>query len=74
MKQIALSADRRLIEETQHRAETEDTTLNEKFQRWHSDSVGRTKQADTAFATIKTLRDQLSTDGRKSTREEMNER
>lgn len=74
MRHITLSADERLIEAAQHQAEAEHTTLNEQFQRWLSDYVGRKKQADAAFATIKTLRSQLSTDGRKFTRDEMNER
>lgn len=74
MKHITLSADERLIEAAQHRAETEQTTLNEQFQRWLSDYVGRRKQAEAATTTLKELREQLRTGGRKFTREEMNDR
>ena len=73
MKHITLSADECLIEAAQHRAETEQTTLNEQFQRWLSDYVGRRKQAETAFATLKALREQVSTGGRKFTRDNMAE-
>lgn len=41
---------------------------------WQSNYVGRRKQADIAFATLKALREQLSTGGRKCTREDMAER
>ncbi len=74
MKNITLSADENLIEAARARAQTEGTTLNEKFRLWLDGYVGRRQQADAAIATIRALRGRLATGGRKFTRGEMNER
>ena len=74
MKNITLSADENLIEAARHRAANEQTTLNEQFRRWLADYVGRRRQAEAAVATIEALRRELSTGGRRFTRDEMNER
>ena len=72
MKRIT-SADQNLIEAARQRAARERTTLNDQFRCWLADYVGR-GQAEAAAATVKALRRQLSTGGRRFTRDEMNER
>ncbi len=74
MKNITLSADERLIEAARERARAEHTTLNEQFRLWLADYVRREQQAERAMATIRELRGQVRTGGRKFTRDEMNER
>ena len=74
MKNITLSADERLIEAARARAREEHTTLNEQFRVWLNDYAGRKQKADAAMATIKALQSKYSTEGRKFTRDEMNER
>ena len=74
MKNITLSADEGLIEAALRRAAEEGTTLNAQFRLWLSDYVGRGRQADTALETIRELRREIATGGRKFTRDEMNER
>lgn len=74
MKNITLSADANLIEQARRRAASQQTTLNEQFRRWLADYVGRRQQAEAAVETIRALRRQLSTGGRRFTRDEMNER
>ncbi len=74
MKNITLSADEALIVAARQRAATERTTLNAQFRQWLADYAGRTQQADAAIATIHALRSDIATDGRRFTRDEMNER
>ena len=74
MKNITLSADENLIEAARQRAVAEHTTLNEQFRLWLEEYVRRKQQADAAMETINALRGQISTGGRKFTRDEMNER
>jgi hypothetical protein len=74
MKNITLSADERLIEAARERARAEHTTLNEQFRRWLKDYARREQQAEDAMAVIRELRGKVRTGGRKSTRDEMNER
>jgi len=74
LKNITLSADENLIEAARQRAAAEHTTLNQQFRRWLADYARRKQQADEAMATIKALQAKYSTDGRKFTRDEMNER
>jgi hypothetical protein len=74
MKNITLSADEGLIEAARERARAEHTTLNEQFRRWLADYVRREQQAERAMKTIRELRGQVRTGGRKFTRDEMNER
>ena len=74
MKNITLSADEALIESARQRAAKENTTLNEQFQRWLADYVGRQRQAERAMAAIDAVAEVIDTGGRKFTREEMNER
>lgn len=74
MKNITLSADENLIEAARERAASDRTTVNELFRRWLAAYAGRGRQAEAAAATVEALRQQLSTGGRRFTRDEMNER
>jgi hypothetical protein len=74
MKNITLSADERLIEAARERARAEHTTLNEQFRLWLAGYARREQQAERAMETIRELRGQVRTGGRKFTRDEMNER
>ncbi len=73
MKNITLSADENLIEAARQHAILEHTTLNEQFRLWVDEYVRRKQQADAAMDTINVLRGRISTEGRKFTRDEMNE-
>ena len=44
--------------------------LNAQFRRWLADYAGRTHQADAAMATIRLLRGEIATGGRRFTRDE----
>jgi len=48
--------------------------LNEQFRHWLADYAQREQRAEKAMALIKELQGRLSTEGRKFTRDEMNER
>lgn len=74
MKNITLSAKENLIEAARQRAATEHTTLNEQFRIWLESYARHQQQVEEAIATIKNLQRKYSTEGRKFTREEMNER
>ena len=74
MKNITLSADENLIAAARDRAASENTTLNEQFRGWLDDYVGRRRQADAAAATLRSLREQLTTGGRRFSRDERNAR
>ena len=74
MKNITLSADESLIEAARRRAAAEGTSLDELFQRWLAEYVGRERQADAALAAIHELREDIATGGLTFTRDEMNER
>ena len=73
MKNITLSADEGLIEAARERARAEHTTLNEQFRLWLAGYARREQQAQRAMETIRELRGQVRTGGRKFTRDEMNE-
>ena len=73
MKNITLSAEESLIEAARERARSENTTLNEQFQRWLADyahSHDRIRRYDEVMAQ---LRGSLML-GRKLSREQLNER
>ena len=71
---ITLSADENLIEAARRRAVAEQTTLNEQFQLWLENYVRGEQQAAEAMRVIRELQGSISTNGRKFSREEMNER
>ena len=72
-RNITFSADEALIEAAREAARSENTTLNEQFRLW-LEGYARKRQADRAMETIQRIRGYASSDGRKFTREEMNER
>ena len=74
MKNITLSADEGLIEAARRRAAEEGTTLSAQFRLWLSGYAGHGRQTDTALETIRELRGEIATGGRKFTRDEMNKR
>ena len=74
MRNITLSANEELIAAARARALQEGSTLNAKFRLWLADYAGGAQRARTAMAAIEALKSQISTGGRKFTREEMNER
>jgi hypothetical protein len=76
MKNITLSADEKLLEAARDRARSEHTTLNEQFRRWLRDYTrrDREKEIEEAKALLEHIRSYAGTDGRKFTRDEMNER
>jgi len=74
MKNVTLSADERLIEAARVKARAEHATLNDAFRQWLHEYVGREDQVQAAVAVIEDLRKYVRTEGRKFTREEMNER
>lgn len=74
MKNITLSADDKLIDDARKYAQSRHTTVNELFRQWLEEMLGRRNLADDAVAFIKDLRSRHTTDGKRFTREEMNER
>ena len=74
MKTITLHADDELIDAALECAEQEQTTLDAKFETWLREYTEGRKRADRANETIEAIRRYTGTDGRKFTREEMNER
>ena len=83
MKSITLSADDELIEAAQRRATAGNTTIESLFRKWLAQYVStgpdpdpevRRRQAEKAMSTLHELQGVFGTDGRKFTREEMNER
>ena len=73
MKKITLSVDDKLIEAARARAGAKQTTLSAQFRRWLADYVQQEQKTESAMALIEELRGQVRTDGRKFTRDEMNE-
>jgi hypothetical protein len=77
MKNITFSADEALIEAARQTARADNTTLNEQFRLWlaqYAQSRQRAQQAVAGMAVLERIRSYTGTDGRKFTRDEMNER
>ncbi len=72
-RNITFTADAALIEAAREAARSDNTTLNEQFRLW-LESYARKRQAEKAMETIERIRSYASSDGRKFTRDEMNER
>ena len=72
-RNITFSADEALIDAAREAARSENTTLNEQFRLW-LESYARKRQADRAMEVVQRIRSYASSDGRKFTREELNER
>ncbi len=84
MRDIIISADERLIAAARRRAARERTTLNAQIRMWLEEYAGAErqfdpdegkKQAERAMKVIRKIQENIKVkDGRKLTREEMNER
>ena len=74
MKNITLSADERLIEAARRKAQRKNTTLNAEFRRWLGDYADGKQLAEKAMRAFEELEGEIKTNGRKFTRDEMNER
>lgn len=74
LKNVTFSADARLIEAARRRAADERSTLNEQFRRWLKTYAGGEQRASSATRVIEDVGARLKTDGRRFTRDEMNER
>lgn len=74
MKNITFSADENLIEAARERARAEHTTLNEQFRRWLHGYARRDQQVQEARDLLDHLRSYVRAEGKKFTRDEMNER
>jgi hypothetical protein len=73
-KKITLISDEKLIEAARERTRAKHTTLNEQFRRWPRDYVRRDQQVKEARKLLDHLRTYVRTEGKKFTRDEMNER
>lgn len=73
MKNITLSADEKLIAAARAKAQQEHTTLNAEFRRWMTAYVSRHDRADNYIRLMDELAN-VSTNGAKFSREQMNER
>ena len=74
MKNVTLSAEEHLIESARKRAIAEHSTLNEQFRRWLRSYAAPKTSADSAMALVAELRARSGTQGRKFSRDDMNER
>ncbi len=74
MKNITLSADEQLIEAARQQAKAMHTTLNRQFRTWLENFVQHERKADDAMRLIEEIQGYARTQGKKFTREEMNER
>jgi hypothetical protein len=74
MKNITLSADADLIDAARERARSERTTLNAQFRRWLADYARPAHKAERVRMLLEEMGSYAGNDGRKFTRDEMNER
>lgn len=74
MKNITLSADEKLIAAARKQAANEESTLNAKFREWLESYVSKEQRFRQASAVINELQAKYTTEGKKYTRDEMNER
>ncbi|MDN5849843.1 MAG: hypothetical protein L0H63_09440 [Nitrococcus sp.] len=74
MKNITLSADKKLIEAAREHARAEHTTLNAEFRRWLESYSMREDKARAYESLMQDLRQRISTGGREFSRDEMNKR
>ena len=72
-RNITFTADEALIEEAREAARADHTTLNEQFKIW-LEQYARKHRAARAMQTVERLRGYVRTEGRKFSRDDMNER
>lgn len=73
MKNITFSADEQVIEAAREQAAADNTTLNEQFRAW-LEQYARRRQAARAIAVAERISAYADSGGRRTTREERNER
>lgn len=77
MKNITLSADERIIEAARDKARRNKTTLNAEFRRWlerYASSEHEGEQRARNYRSLMRALSDVSTGGKRFTRDEMNER
>ncbi|MGI9336759.1 MAG: hypothetical protein ACR2RL_26705 [Gammaproteobacteria bacterium] len=77
MRNIALSADERLIEAARQKAQSKRTTLNAEFRQWlkrYAQQDGHAEQSVQAYRRLMERLSEISTAGKRFTRVELNER
>lgn len=72
-RNITFTADEALIDEAREAARADHTTLNEQFKIW-LEQYARKRRAERAMQTVQRLRGYVRTEGRKFSRDDMNER
>ena len=72
-RNITFTADEALIEEAREASRADHTTLNAQFKIWH-EQYARKQWAARAMQTVERLRGYVRTEGRKFSRDDMNER
>ena len=73
MRNITLSADEGVIDAARAQAKADNSTLNEQFRLWLA-QYARKQRVQRFRALMDRLQGEVSTGGRKFTRDEMNER
>ena len=74
VKNITLSADQQLIEAARAKARASNRTLNDEFRDWLAEYVARNDIADRAVHVMEHVAQYAATNGRRFTRDEMNDR
>ncbi len=77
MRNITMSADEHLIDVARARAQQKKTTLNAEFRKWlesYTDIASNSKRRVQTYRSLMSELSDISTGGRKFTRDEMNER
>ncbi len=77
MKNVTLSADERLIEAARQKARSRKTTLNAEFRRWlerYAQDDGHGADSVRAYRRLMKRMSEISTRGKRFTRDELNER
>jgi len=73
IRNITFTAEKSVIDDARAVAEEDNTTLNEQFRLW-LESYARKRMAARAMEVMERMGKYVSSDGRKFTREDMNER
>ncbi len=77
MRNITMSADEHLIDVARAKAQQKKTTLNAEFRKWlesYTNNASNSKRRVQTYRSIMSELSDISTGGRKFTRDEMNER
>ena len=74
VKNIALSADEKLIEAARVKARASNRTLNDEFRRWLEAYTAGADRAEEALSVMERIASYAGTGGRRFSRDEMHER